>query len=431
MAGSAPRRRAFALLLAFAGLAFAPATAAFAQDVTVKRNVTVREAPRRSSGAVTYPVAGDRLTILDNGAKSHGYYHVRLADGRTGWVYYTYVTKPAQLATAAASQPGDVAVAHFIDMDQGNATLLEFPCGAVLIDAGGRDTAAGDHLLAYLHAFFARRTDLNNRIAAIFVTHTHIDHNRALMRVAEAFAVGGYIDNGVPNGSGRNPAKAMKDYVAAHSIPTIAGGVDSKMIDEAGTSGLSGPVIDPVACPRVDPDIRVLSGRYDDKLPGWSDEDLDNGNNQSLVIRVAYGKAKFLFTGDMEEPAIESLVTRYQNSDLLDVDLWEVGHHGSQNGVTPSLLAAMSPEMAVISMGNSTTHALWSAYAYGHPRRAAVTLIAQAVRRERSPTDVPVADGAKRFSTFTLTKAVYGTGWNGDIDVKALPDGTLTVTSSR
>lgn len=30
-------------------------------------------------------------------------------------------------------------VAHFIDVGQADATLLEFPCGAVLIDAGAED----------------------------------------------------------------------------------------------------------------------------------------------------------------------------------------------------------------------------------------------------------------------------------------------------
>jgi hypothetical protein len=49
---------------------------------------------------------------------------------------------------------------HFIDIGQGDATLLEFPCGAVLIDTGGEQNELFDSnkaLLAYLDAFFARR----------------------------------------------------------------------------------------------------------------------------------------------------------------------------------------------------------------------------------------------------------------------------------
>jgi competence protein ComEC len=207
--------------------------------------------------------------------------------------------------------------------------------------------------------------------------------------------------------------------------------VDDGLIAVAGAAGLAGPVVDPLSCPRVDPDIRILSGSYRDN-PGWPDGEFDNGNNHSLVIRVAYGRAKFLFTGDLEEPAIETLLAKYQASQLLDVDVYEVGHHGSANGTTPAFLAAMTPQIAVISMGSSTIHASWTAWAYGHPRRAVVTMINQAIGRARPmPREVPVADRVKSFSPFMLTKAVYGTGWNGDIDIRAVPDGTLTVQTAR
>lgn len=132
-----------AILLA----AMLQSTAAFAEAVVVKRHVTVRQSPTRESDVVKFPAVGEALTLLDGGSKTRGYYHVRLSDGRVGWVYYTFVTRPEQLAESVAFQPGDVAIAHFIDMDQGNATLLEFPCGAILIDAGGRDASAGDHLI--------------------------------------------------------------------------------------------------------------------------------------------------------------------------------------------------------------------------------------------------------------------------------------------
>jgi competence protein ComEC len=423
------RRRAggIAILLA----AMLQSTAAFAEDVVVKRHVTVRESPTRQSDVVKFPAVGEALTLLDSGSKTHGYYHVRLSDGRTGWVYYTFVTRPEQLTESVAFQPGDVAIAHFIDMDQGNATLLEFPCGAVLIDAGGRDAAAGDHLIAYLDAFFSRRTDLNRHLAAVFVTHTHVDHNRALRRVAERFNIDGYVHNGVLFGSGRANANWMLGFAQTHApvIPSVA--ADDGVIAAAGPQGLAGPVVDPVACPRVDPDIRVLSGGYLDN-PGWPDGEFDNGNNHSLVIRVTYGRAKFLFTGDLEEPAIETLLAKYQTTQLLDVDVYEVGHHGSANGTTPALLAAMSPQISIISMGNSDVHAPWTAWAYGHPRRTVVTMIAQATSGARpAPVEELVADRVKHFSPFMLTKAIYATGWNGDVDVRALPDGTLTVHTSR
>jgi len=65
---------------------------------------------------------------------------------------------PAMGRVIAAQGP--VIKAHIIDMGQANATLLEFPCGAVLIDAGAQDEEKVDELVRFLNEFFARRQDL-------------------------------------------------------------------------------------------------------------------------------------------------------------------------------------------------------------------------------------------------------------------------------
>ena len=46
--------------------------------------------------------------------------------------------------------------AHFIDVGQANATLLEFQCGVVLIDAGA-DQEHGEALVEFLNRFFDER----------------------------------------------------------------------------------------------------------------------------------------------------------------------------------------------------------------------------------------------------------------------------------
>ena len=190
-------------------------------------------------------------------------------------------------------------------------------------------------------------------------------------------------------------------------------------------------IIDPIKCPRVDPDIRVLSGSYSAN-PGWQDGDFDNQNNHSLVIKVTYGLASFLFTGDLEKPAIETLLARETISPLLRSDVWLVGHHGSDNGTTPELLGAMSPQIAIFSACDPSIHVNWKTKAYGHPRRSVVEMIDHVIHRNRAtPIDVLVADGAKKFSSYHLVHALYATVWDGDIDVAATPDGTLKVTTSK
>jgi competence protein ComEC len=81
---------------------------------------------------------------------------------------------------------------HFIDIGQGDATLLEFPCGAALIDTGGELNELFDSnkaLLAYLDAFFARRKDLGGTLDLLLITHPHIDHNRSALAVLERYTV--------------------------------------------------------------------------------------------------------------------------------------------------------------------------------------------------------------------------------------------------
>ncbi len=64
---------------------------------------------------------------------------------------------------AAAADGQEVMRVHYIDVGQADAALLEFPCGAILIDAGAQDANHVTILTNYLTNFFQRRTDLNKR----------------------------------------------------------------------------------------------------------------------------------------------------------------------------------------------------------------------------------------------------------------------------
>src|ERR1700709_786735 len=67
---------------------------------------------------------------------------------------------------------------HFIDVGQGAATLVEFPCAAVLVATGGETNAdfkSDSELTAYLDGFFKRRPDLNNTFHLLVLSHAHVD----------------------------------------------------------------------------------------------------------------------------------------------------------------------------------------------------------------------------------------------------------------
>ncbi len=62
-------------------------------------------------------------------------------------------------------------------------------------------------------------------------------------------------------------------------------------------------------------------------------------HNHSVVIKVTFGKSSFLFTGDLETAALETLLQTYSSS-LLDIDILRVGHHGAANATTSAYLNA-------------------------------------------------------------------------------------------
>lgn len=335
------------------------------------------------------------------------------------------------LLSTQSAQAESVMYGHFIDVGQADATLLEFSCGAVLIDAGAQDSAHVNSLLTYLRDFFNRRQDLNNTLESIIVTHPHIDHTRALREVVEAFTVRRYIDTGASTGSGAGDPNWVRQNAQTRNI-RLREILDSEITALSSKTGLSDADIDPVACQDIDPAIRILSGRLNEN-PGWAHGEFDNKNNHSIVTRIDFGRASFLFTGDLEEPAIETLLDYYAGTPMLNIDVYQVGHHGSHNGTTAPLLQAMSPKIAVFSMGSwdfgRGSRNRFTTWRYGHPRKAVVDLLEKNIPRRRSrPVEVAVAEGSQHFVRYTVRRAIYGTGWYGTVKVRATNKGRYRVT---
>jgi competence protein ComEC len=94
-------------------------------------------------------------------------------------------------------------------------------------------------------------------------------------------------------------------------------------------------------------EVRVLA-------PGALDT-LSRRNDESLVLKVSYGKTAALLEGDAEKKSEEQIAGESPEADLL-----KVGHHGSATSTTPLFLDHVHPRFAVISVGARNT--------YGHPR---------------------------------------------------------------
>jgi competence protein ComEC len=113
----------------------------------------------------------------------------------------------------------------------------------------------------------------------------------------------------------------------------------------------------------------------------------DNPNEASLVLLVTYGNVRILLTGDAEAGEEDWLVRRY--GDALRADVLKVGHHGSATSTTPAFLAAVSPRVALVSVGVAND--------YGHPSAAVMQALeesgAQVLRTDYEGTIMLATDG--------------------------------------
>ncbi|MBI5495244.1 MAG: MBL fold metallo-hydrolase [Deltaproteobacteria bacterium] len=322
---------------------------------------------------------------------------------------------------------------HALDVGQGAATLLEFPCGAMLVDAGAEVSTHFDGvklLKRQLEAFFARRTDLQRRLDVLVLTHPHLDHVRGAAWVLSALQVGALVDDGRPGAELARPlVEEVLRLAQERNIPRRSV-TDAEL---EGTEGYAPRELDPLVCPEVDPRIRALHGGFTSD-PGWGlgfgeRRNFDNDNNHSVALRVDFGKASVLITGDLEEPALRTLNARWRGTGLLDVDLYVVGHHGSHNGTTRELVDAMTPLAAVVSMGRATRREDWTAWKYGHPRQKAIAVIeaADSLWPRPFPSTVQWASGQTKFDSHEMDRAVFGTGWDGPVDFRLASDGSVAV----
>ena len=196
-----------------------------------------------------------------------------------------------------------------IDVGQSDCILLSAGGNHLLIDTG--TASARDSVIATLAAMGVDRLDY------LLITHPHEDHYGNARSVLETYPVDKLL---LPQADSAEFAYALVSQTAQRegvSVQTVGDG----MVFSLGNA----------ACT-----LLLATGA----------EDL---NNQSAVLRVAYGESVLLFAGDAEAQAEAMLCEQYAG--FLDCDFLKVGHHGSRTATSEVLLRAATPRIAAISCG--------------------------------------------------------------------------------
>lgn len=345
--------------------------------------------------------------------------------------------RPADTDTASAMR------IHFIDIGQGAAHLVEFPCGVILIDTGGEKNEQFDSepvLIDYLDRFFEARPDLEGTLDTLFLSHPDIDHTRSVQAVLERYRVRNIVDNGmVSDDLGGEPVQWMHAWREGKDV-----GYRYVVVDDIPATGLGGDVIDavgPCAASAVDPDIRALwGGKLGAEEPGYK------GNDDSVVVRVDFGDASVLFPGDLEKLGIARFTARYEDHpELIDADVYQVSHHGSKNSTAEHLIAMVSPKIAVLSNGPYERHLgteeEFTARKFAHPHKESIAHLLHPEHgvswQREQPIEVMIGTRGgygprpSEWEQTTIEAAIYSTGWEGTVVVTAYENGWLEVETER
>ncbi|MCM2466200.1 MBL fold metallo-hydrolase [Methanoculleus oceani] len=274
---------------------------------------------------------------------------------------------------------GDLVV-HFIDVGQGDSILIEFRDKTMLIDAGER--GMGERVIAYLEERNVERLDV------VVATHAHSDHIGGLYDVVSAYPVGRFVDAAQPH-----PTATYENLLV--------------LVEEQGipyTAAERGQAI------ALDPDLEIL-------ILNPTPQPLGDINEDSVVLKVTYGDISYLFTSDAGNPAEESMIEAGLD---LDADVLKVGHHASRYASSADFLAAVSPAISVIPVGEGND--------YGHPHEEAVERIeatgSRIYRTDLDGTVIVATDG--RALTVAAGGAPSATVTAGATTPATMPATTLS-----
>jgi competence protein ComEC len=253
---------------------------------------------------------------------------------------------------------GNLRVA-FLDVGQGDAILIQTPGGRQLLVDGGPQPALLAERVSEQMPFWDREVDL------VVATHPDNDHVAGLPAIFERFRVDMLLTNG-----------ELLDVTPAYRVLLVEAQADGAEIHEA------------VIGERLD----LGDGVMIEVLHPGEERNLENRNENSVSLRLTYGDFSLLLTGDSAEEAERAMVA---SGLALRALVFKAGHHGSNTSSNDFFLAAVRPQIVIVSAGIDNR--------YGHPHpevlERAAAVGAQILRTDELGTIEVITDGREMWWT--------------------------------
>ena len=221
----------------------------------------------------------------------------------------------------AFSSPDSLRVV-FLDVGQGDATLITTPNGRqVLIDAGAKNNL-GTQLARYM-----RLTDRS--LDLVIMTHPDLDHVGGMVSLIDRYDIDLIMHSGLL--AGAPIYAAIAERITQKEIKTITA--------EAGQI------------------VTLDDGVYLEIYSPYSGFESLEANDFSIIARLIYGDTSIMLMGDATKINEYEIIDTY--GEHLQSDILKVGHHGSQTSSSDQFIKTVSPQYAIISAGCNNR--------FGHP----------------------------------------------------------------
>ncbi len=240
---------------------------------------------------------------------------------------------------------------HYINVQQGQCTLIIGPDGTIILYDGGTEEKGTDYVVPYLEDLGITTA---TTIDYMVVSHRHTDHYWGLTEVIEE----GYDVDTVYDCGSNNTNFIWEDFVDAAET-TTAGGLTTMTVGTEIDLGDGATATCVAANGSVIGDGAITGGQ-------------DNENDRSICLLIQYGDFDYLVTGDlgggvddyvctgrstsqinMESPMVKAIMPAGSNPLLsaYGVEVVHIGHHGSESSTNADYMNILTPAVACISVG--------------------------------------------------------------------------------